>query len=92
MEGFGTDCYVVFNRLADASCENVSKLILGERADALRARIVDEAEAADREPNSAPGLFDAQSRVFDAQSPDCQSRCAEEGDAASPSGQRRYGG
>lgn len=59
MEGYGTDCYLTLNKMAD---ENTESLIASEYSEEDGASALRGAAAALDEPNYASGLFDAQGR------------------------------
>jgi len=64
MEGHGTDCYVVFNRLATANCEHILKI------PSFSAAAREEAERAAKDSEERPnqGRWRHAIRLFDAQS------------------------
>ena len=65
MEGHGTDCYVVLNRLADANCEKILKVpsfTAAAREEEMRAALDSEERPNQGRWRHAIRLFDAQAR------------------------------
>ena len=79
MEGYGTDCYAVFNRLESANCEQVLLVSSPEpaRAAALGGASREPAESGGRGVDQREGRWRAAINLFDAQA----RRTSQPGDA-----------